>query len=115
MGIGYFTSLRTIKDNIRTLQKQNQLQQNQIIELTHYLNITCVHVSTNRYAINNLQVQLAQVNQSLMVTMKAIQFLRYMVVVITDVRIILSKLTLGVMGLQQNVKAIYEYLRVLSS
>ena len=114
-GLGYFTSLRTIKDNIRTLQKQNQLQQNQIIELAHYLNITYAHVSTNRYAINNLQVQLAQVNQSLMVTMKAVQFLRYTVVVITDIRIILSKLTLGVMGLQQNVKAIYEYLRVLSS
>ena len=114
-GLGYFTSLRTIKDNIRSLQKQNQLQQNQIIELAHYLNITYAHVSTNRYAISNLQVQLAQVNQSLMVTMKAVQFLRYTVVVITDVRIILSKLTLGVMGLQQNVKAIYEYLRVLSS
>ena len=114
-GLGYFTSFRTIKDNIRTLQMQNKLQQNQIIELSHYLNITYAHVSTNRYAINNLQVQLAQVNQSLMVTMKAVQFLRYTVMVITDVRIILSKLTLGVMGLQQNVKAIYEYLRVLSS
>ena len=113
--LGYFTSFRAIKDNIRTLQMQNKLQQNQIIELSHYLNITYAHVSTNRYAISNLQVQLAQVNQSLMVTMKAVQFLRYMVIVITDVRIILSKLTLGVMGLQQNVKAIYEYLRVLSS
>ena len=114
-GLGYFTSLRTIKDNIRTLQKQNLLQQNQIIELAHYLNITYAHVSTNRYAISSLLVQLAQVNKSLMVTMKAVQFLRYMVAVVTDVRIILSKLTLGVMGLQQNVKAIYEYLRVLSS
>ena len=114
-GLGYFTSFRTIKDNIRTLQMQNKLQQNQIIELSHYLNITYAYVSTNRYAINNLQVQLAQVNQSLMATMKAVQFLRYTVMVITDVRIILSKLTLGVMGLQQNVKAIYEYLRVLSS
>ena len=74
LGLGYFTSLRTIKDNIRTLQKQNQLQQNQIIELAHYLNITYAHVSTNRYAINNLQVQLAQVNQTLMTTMRAIQF-----------------------------------------
>ena len=53
-GLGYFTSLRTIKDNIRTLQKQNLLQQNQIIELAHYLNITYAHVSTNRYAITNL-------------------------------------------------------------
>ena len=114
-GIGYFTSFRTIKDNIRTLQMQNKLQQDQILELSHYLNITYAHVSTNRYAITNLQVQLAQVNQSLMATMQAVKFLRFTVTVITDIRIILAKLTLGVMGLQQNVKAIYEYLRVLSS
>ena len=60
--IGHFTSFRTIKDNIRTLQMQNKLQQDQILELSHYLNITYAHVSTNRYAISNLQVQLAQVN-----------------------------------------------------
>ena len=64
-GLGYLTSFRAIKDNIRTLQMQNKLQQNQIIELSHYLNITYAHVSTNRYAISNLQIQLAQVNQSL--------------------------------------------------
>ena len=115
LGIGYFTSFRTIKDNIRTLQLQNKLQQDQILELSHYLNITYAHVSTNRYAITNLQVQLAQINQTLMATMQNVRFLRFTVSVITDIRIILAKLTLGVMGLQQNVKAIYEYLRVLSS
>ena len=114
-GIGYFTSFRAIKDNIRTLQLQNKLQQDQILELSHYLNITYAHVSTNRYAITNLQVQLAQLNQTLMATMQNVKFLRFTVAVITDIRIILAKLTLGVMGLQQNVKAIYEYLRVLSS
>ena len=113
-GIGYFTSFRAIKDNIRTLQLQNKLQQDQILELSHYLNITYAHVSTNRYAITNLQVQLAQLNQSLIATMQNVKFLRFTVAVIMDVRIILAKLTLGVMGLQ-NVKAIYEYLRVLSS
>ena len=106
-GIGYFTSFRAIKDNIRTLQLQNKLQQDQILELSHYLNITYAHVSTNRYAITNLQVQLAQLNQTLMGTMQNVRFLRFTVAVITDIRIILAKLTLGVMGLQQNVKAIY--------
>ena len=113
--IGHFTSFRTIKDNIRTLQIQNKLQQGQILELSHYLNITYAHVSTNRYAISNLQVQLTQVNQTLVATMERVKFLRFTVAVITDIRIILAKLTLGVMGLQQNVKAIYEYLSVLSS
>ena len=114
-GMGYFSSFRAIKDNIRTLQLQNKLQEDQILELSHYLNITYAHVSTNRYAITNLQVQLAQLNQILIATMQNVKFLRYTVAVITDIRIILAKLTLGVMGLQQNVKAIYEYLRVLSS
>ena len=94
---------------------QNKLQEDQILELPHYLNITYVHVSTNRYAITNLQVQLAQLNKTLIAIMQDVKFIRYTVAVITDVRIILAKLTLGVIGLQQNVNAIYEYLRVLSS
>ena len=48
-GMGYFSSLRAIKDNIRTLQLQNKLQEDQILELSHYLNITYAHVSTNIY------------------------------------------------------------------
>ena len=59
-GMGHFSSLRTIKDNIRTLQSQNKLQKYQILELSHYLNITYAHVSTNRYAMTNLQVQLTE-------------------------------------------------------
>ena len=35
-----YDAIRHIKDNIRTLQEQNLLQQDQIIELRHYLNIT---------------------------------------------------------------------------
>ena len=114
-GLGYFSSFRAIKDNIRALQAQNKLQQDQILELSHYLNITYAHVSTNRYAINNLQVQLVQLNRTLLAAMQDIKFIRYTVAIITDIRIILAKLTLGVMGLQQNVEAIYEYLRVLAS
>ena len=114
-GIGHLTSFRAIKDNIRTLQLQNKLQEDQILELSHYLNITYAHVSTNRYAITNLQVQLAQLNKTLIATLEDVKFIRYTIAVITNVRIILAKLTLGVIGLQQNVNTIYEYLRVLSS
>ena len=114
-GMGYFSSLRAIKDNIRTLQSQNKLQQDQILELSHYLNITYAHVSTNRYAITNLQVQLTELNQTLIAALEDAKFIKYTVAVITDIRIILAKLTLGVIDLQQNVNAIYEYLRVLSS
>ena len=49
-----------------------------------------------------------------MTTLQTVKFLRFTVPVVTDIRIILAKLTLGVLGLPQNVKAIYEYLRVIS-
>ena len=105
-GIGHLSSFRAIKDNIRTLQLQNKLQEDQILELAHYLNITYAHVSTNRYAMTNLQVQMAQHNKTLMAVLNDAKFIKYTIAVITDVRIILAKLTLGVMSLEQNVNII---------
>ena len=91
------------------------LQQDQIIELSHYLNITFGHVSSNRYAITNLQVRLAEINKTIIATLGDIKFVKYTVAIINDTRINLAKLTLGIMTLDQNVNAVYEYLRVLST
>ena len=110
-----YSTIRHIKDSIRTLQEQNFLQQDQIIELSHYLNITYGHVSSNRYAITNLQVRLAEINKTILATLGDIKFVKYTVAIINDIRINLAKLTLGIMTLDQNVNAVYEYLRVLST
>ena len=69
-----YSTIRHIKDNTRTLQEQNLLQQDQIIELSHYLNITYGHVSSNRYAITNLQVRMAEINKTLIATLSDIKF-----------------------------------------
>ena len=110
-----YSTIKHIKDNIRILQEQNLLQQDQIIELGHYLNITYGHVSSNRYAITNLQVRLAEINKTLIATLSDIRFVKYTVAIINDIRMNLAKLTLGIMTLDQNVNAVYEYLRVLST
>ena len=110
-----YSTIRHIKDSIRTLQEQNLLQQDQIIELSHYLNITYGHVSSNRYAITNLQVRLAEINKTIIATLSDIKFFKYTVAIVNDIRINLAKLTLGIMTLEQNVNAVYEYLRVLST
>ena len=47
----------TIKKNIQALYDQIILQEKQIIELTHYLNVTYGHVHTNRLVINELNVK----------------------------------------------------------
>ena len=110
-----YRSIKAIKDNIRTLQEQNLLQQTQIIELKHYLNIIYGNVSSNRFAITNLQVGMAQINKTLVAALNDVKHVKYLVAIINDIRIILAKLTLGAISLEQNVNAICEYLRVLSS
>ena len=110
-----YSTIKHIKDNTRILQEQNLLQQDQIIELGHYLNITYGHVSSNRYAITNLQVRLAEINKTLIATLSDIRFVKYTVAIINNIRMNLAKLTLGIMTLDQNVNAVYEYLRVLST
>ena len=58
---------------------------------------------------------MAEVNKTLIAALSDVKFVKYSVAIINDIRIILAKLTLGVMSLEQNMNAIYEYLRVLSS
>ena len=50
-----------------------------------------------------------------MAALSNVKFIKYTAAIINDIRIELAKLTLGVMSLEQNVNAIYEYMRVLLS
>ena len=50
-----------------------------------------------------------------MVVIGETKFIKYTVAILTDIRMTLAQLSLGVMSLQENVNAIYEYMRVLST
>ena len=43
------------------------------------------------------------------------KLIKFTVAILTDIRMTLAQLYLGVMSLQENVNAIYEYMRVLST
>ena len=58
---------------------------------------------------------MVEVNKTLIAALSDVKFVKYLVAIINDIRISLAKLTLGVMSLEQNVNAMYEYLRILSS
>ena len=107
--------LRSIKRNIQTLYDQNILQEKQIIELTHYLNVTYGHVHANRMVINELNIQVATLNKTMMAVIGETKFIKFTVAALTDLRMTLAQLSLGLMSLQENVNAIYEYMRVLST
>ena len=108
-------SLSDLKRNVQALYNQNILQQKEIIELTHYLNVTYGHVHANRMVINELNIQIATLNKTMMAVIGETKFIKFTVAALTDLRMTLAQLSLGLMSLQENVNAIYEYIRVLST
>ena len=58
---------------------------------------------------------MAEINKTMIAALSDVKFVKYTVDIVNDIRIVLAKLTLRVMSLEQNVNAIYEYMRVLSS
>ena len=118
LGWGVYSNahnIMTIKCNIQALYDQNILQEKQIIELTHYLNVTYGHVQVNRYAINELNIKVAMLNKTLMMVIGETKFVKFTVAVMTDMRMTLARLTMGITSLQENVNAIYEYMQVLAT
>ena len=108
-------NLMSIKMNIQNLYDQNILQEKQIIELTHYLNVTYGHVHTNRLVINELNIKVTTLNKTMMAVIGETEFIKFTVAILTDMRMTLAQLSLGLMSLQENVNAIYKYMRVLST
>ena len=51
---------------------------------------------------------MAEINKTLIAALSYVKFVKYSVAIVNDIRIILAKLTLGIIPLEQNVNAIYE-------
>ena len=119
LGWGVYSNahnIMSIKCNIQALYDENVLQEKQIIELTHYLNVTYGHVQVNRYAISELNIKVATLNKTLMKVIGETKFIKFTVAIMMDMRMTLARLTMEIMGeLWENVNAIYEYMRVLST
>ena len=58
---------------------------------------------------------MAEINETPVAALRDVKFVKYTVAIVNDIRIVLAKLTLGVMSLEQNVNVMYEYMKVLSS
>ena len=108
-------NIMSIKRKIQALYNQNILQEKQIIELTHYLNVTYGHVHANSLVINELNIKVAMLNKTMMALIGETKFIKFTVAILTDMRMTLAQLSLGVMSFQENVNAIYKYMRVLST
>ena len=51
----------------------------------------------------------------MMAVIEETKFIKFTVAILTDMRMTLAQLSLGLMSLQENVNAIYKYIRVFST
>ena len=68
LGWGIFSNTRNIakiKDNIHTLQKQNQLQDKQIKQLANYLNLTMHQVDKHNEMLYEMDTKLTIMNKTI--------------------------------------------------
>ena len=79
------------------------MQQKQILELTHFLNLTMNQVREHKNALYDIDNRLLLVNKTLMTNIKTSMLSA------VEARIVLARLNNGIIGLQENVDKIYEY------
>ena len=118
IGWGTWSNMRNIKKikkNIQILQEQNVLQEKQILELTHLI-LTMNQVREHKNALYDIDNRLLFVNKTLMTNIKTSMLsMTYHELIAVEARIVLARLSNGIIGLQENVDKIYEYLRKMAS
>ena len=119
IGWGTWSNMRNIKKikkNIKILHEQNILQEKQILELTHFLNLTMKQVREHKNALYDIDNRLMIVNKTMMAYLRvSLLSMTYHELIVVEARIVLARLNNGIISLQENVDKIYEYLRTMAS
>ena len=63
------SNVKQIKKNLQILQGQNELEGGQMLELTHYLNLTITQISKHQAVLYDLDTRLPVVNKTITSTM----------------------------------------------
>ena len=115
MGWGVWSNaknIKKIKENIEKLQEQNILQEKQIMELAHYLNLTATHVQLQDKLIEEIQTE---VNFNLISMHIRLDFHIHVSNLLQDITSTVNRLLIGLIAIRNNVEKIYEYMRVMST
>ena len=118
MGWGVFSNARNIaqiKKNIKTLYQQNILQDKQIHELAHYLNLTATHVQLQDKMIYEINTRLEQINFTMVNLRLKIDIQMHIGGIISDLTTAINRLMIGLVSIRGNVEKIYEYMRVMAT
>ena len=118
MGWGVYSNwkqIKSIKKNIKKLHEQNLLQEQQIQDLAHYLNLTATRVRLHDRMLYDIQARLNRIDHSIGALNDIVTFNWLSNNMILDPHIIVNRLITGLIVLKSNVGRIYRYLNVIAS
>ena len=108
-------NIAKIKDNIHTLQKQNQLQDKQIKQLANYLNLTMHQVDQHNEMLYEMDTKMTIMNKTIQYIMQNINTLRYETNILHFFQNKLYKVYTSLYALQSDTESLFEYMRALAS
>ena len=117
-GWGVYSNARSIskiKDNLHTLQKQNQLQDKQIRRLAKFLNLTMHQVSRHSEMLYEMDTKIFIINNTLQHIMWSIDALQYESDVLHYFQTRIYRVHTSLYSLRGNTKLLCEYMRALTS
>ena len=108
-------SISKIKDNLHTLQRQNQLQDKQIKHLAKYLNLTMHQVIRHKEMLYEMDTKIFIMNKTIQDVMRGINFLQYESDLLGYFQARILRLHSSLYALKGDVDSLYEYMRALAS
>ena len=106
MGWGIYSNwrqIKAIKKNIKKLYEQNLLQEQQIQDLAHYLNLTATRVQLHDKMLYNIQVRLNRIDHSIGTLNDIVTFNWVSNNMLLDANVIVNRLITGLIVLRNNV------------
>ena len=107
--------IKKIKQNIKILQEATLLQEQKIGELARYADLTASRVRLHDSQIYELQYRLLIVEDGIKEMIDVSNFQIYTTYQVNVAQILLSRLQMGVIGIEGNVDKIFKYLRIMTS
>ena len=108
-------SISKIKDNLHTLQKQNQMQDKQIKQLAKFLNLTMHQVSRHSEMLYKMDTKMFIINNTLQHLMWNIDALCYESNVLHYFQTRIYRVHTSLYALRGDTESLYEYMRALAS
>ena len=118
LGWGIFSNARNInkiKDNLRILQKQNQLQDKQIKQLANYLNLTMHQVDRHSEMLYEMDIKMTIMNKTIQEIMWNVDSMQYETNLLHFFQNKLYRVYTSLYALQSDTDSLYEYMRALAS